>query len=146
MPNFDQRHQQVFQQLNAETINIILSQIAESRTRQWRPLMTTPYPLHEDTDRYQGRFLHDVLIALNDAFERSGYIKFTTFITATNFRASDGVDYLTYVLLGHQIAFLDALRKRAIERVNMVDAAYQAVKSLEGDARQKALNKINDDI
>jgi hypothetical protein len=143
MPTFDQRHQSVFQQLNADTINIILSQIAESRTRQWRPLMWVPYLLYEDTELYQSRFLDDIVIAMNDAFENSGYVKFTTLISVKNHRASDGVDYVTYVLCGHQIAFLDALRTRTIERWKTVDAAVKAVESLQGDARQGAVDEIN---
>lgn len=143
MATFDQQHQKILTQINnAGTMNVLVSQLTDSRKKKWRPLEHVNYAVLEDTKRYRDRFLLDACWALDDVFKQAGYSRVTALFEVRP-RAIGDQTMTCYSLTTHQIKFAHALRQRGIERTKKFFQTQEELKALDDAAREAYLHKIN---
>jgi hypothetical protein len=112
MAEFNQTHQRVIAQYNADTINLFVDAQRAIRRRQWRDIEILYYPVLEFADRWAERLGQDIAFALDHAYTAQG-----------EFRRFNAIFYQTegptkaIAIFCHQVRFVSALRRRARERV-----------------------------
>jgi hypothetical protein len=133
----DQRSQQVFgHQINAKTINLYLTEQKQLARRNWRKLEHLEYPTLERSAHAKEIFLSDICFAMHAAFSGLGFKRFATLMRIQNTTISE--EAATVLVLDcHEAVFVDALRREASDRLELIDAARQAPPDRRQEKRQE---------
>ena len=123
MNSFDQHHQSVLNQYNAETINVFVEQSRRNARIQWRSIEILNYTVREDSDRFRTWFVLDSCRALHEVFSSKGYKRFTALFSPASAKRDDQ-DLFVYGMYCHEIKFVSAIRARATDRILLMERAH----------------------
>jgi hypothetical protein len=145
-PSFDQRHQNVLNQLNADTINLYIGEQTAVQTKQWRNLESVNYGVIRDNENARVIFSNDLFTSLREAFHLQSYKRFNALLHIDAVRAANGEEVPIYVLDCHEVGLAAALRKRRKKRIEeivairqnpSIDAAEQRKRLIESAQREE---------
>jgi hypothetical protein len=140
MTNFDMRGQQVLNQYNAETINILVTQSDRFSRIQWRKLATVNYAIREDSERFQNWFASDIFKSLNEIFSTTGYKHFTALFHPQPVNR-DGQGFFVYAFHCHQIRFAAEVKRRGMERILLIEK----LRGQAADEQMKTITALDDE-
>jgi hypothetical protein len=124
MNTFDQRHQRVLNQYNADTINVFIEQSERNHRIQWRGLEILNYAVREDSDRFRTWLVLDSCRALHEVFSGKGYRRFTALFEPRSV-THDDQKLFSYGLYCHEVKFVSNIRTRASERILLMERAQR---------------------
>jgi hypothetical protein len=119
MTNFDQRDQTVFNQYNADTINVFAAQSKAIARVQWRPLEFMNYMVTKDSEAQRGLFALDMFKSLIKTFQGRSYKRFTALFMPEP-RVIDGVQAYAYPFFCHEISFASTVRTLASDKLRIL--------------------------
>jgi hypothetical protein len=143
MATFDQQNQRILRQFNADTINLFIADHAQALRRRWRDLEQVSYPApYSNSESDRGRFARDICFALDDTFKLQGYTNFSLLLSTTS-GLPKFEKTLVYAVVGHQIGFLEQLRRRGIGTIQKLLELQTSAAAVKDEAKQSLISEAN---
>ena len=142
MAEFNQQHQNVLQQFNADTINIFRGEQAEITSARWRQLEELRYPMLKNDEARRSRLLQELLVSVDDACRGEGYTRFSALSKLDQIRL-DGQDTFVLTLVSHHARFISCLRRTASDRVRQLSELQDKLAGLDENAKLVEIVKVN---
>lgn len=140
MAEYDQRHQTVTHQFNAETINFIQGAIQTQSRKRWRQLAQARYVTVNSTERAWIVFYQYICVAATEALKQRSFEQFTLLIFAEKI-AREGQEFFEFSIYTPSISLGAGIdRKMAARRKTM-----EALIAAEASSDRSAVQRLRDE-